>query len=86
MRNPILIIYDNTGRVWGIYDGVTTVPEGVLGIIADAPKSYTSVYVNPTTKEPVFELPVDTESEVTNLQDAIIELEERISALEGGNN
>ena len=34
-----LIIYDNDGRVWGIYAGETEVPSGVQGFIADIPSS-----------------------------------------------
>jgi len=82
MLNPTLIIYDNTGRVWGLYCGETTVPEGVQGIIADIPMNLKSIYVNPDTKEAVFDIAPDTEEEVTDLQNAIIELEERVAQLE----
>lgn len=84
MENSVLLIYDDTGKVWGIYSGETAVPQGVQGIIADAPQNFRSVYVDTTTHEPVWEIAPDTENEVFDLQLALIELEARVSELEGG--
>jgi len=78
-----LFIYDNNGTVVAVNYGVTTIPSGVQSVVADMPDRMKSAWVNPTTKEVTFEIGPDTESEVSNLQDAIIELEARVSALEG---
>lgn len=78
-----LLIYDNGGNVLSVIGGYSTVPAGIQGIIADIPTNMKSVRIDLTTHQPIFELTPDTEGEVTNLQDAIIELEARVNALEG---
>jgi len=78
-----LIIYANDGKVITILPGYEAVPAGVQGIIADIPQNMKSVTIDVVHRTVTFEVYPITEDEVTNLQDALIELEERVSALEG---
>lgn len=78
-----LFIYDNNGTVVTMLGGVATVPSGVQSIVADAPARMKSAYVDVAKKQVIFEVYPDTEDEVNNLQNAVIELDERVSALEG---
>lgn len=83
MTSKGLIIYDNNGTVVTILRGIETVPSGVQGIVTDIPYNIASAQVNPQTKEVTFVLAPNTEEEVSNLQEAIIELEVRVAELEG---
>lgn len=78
-----LLIYDNTGAVVTVLGGITTVPAGVQSVVADVPYNAKSIHVNPQTKAVTYELHPDTESEVTNVQNALIDLEARVAELEG---
>jgi len=77
------LIYDNTGRVWDIFAGLETVPAGLQGVVADIPDNYSSVYVEVATGTPVWTVRPDAEAEITNLQEALIDLEARVEELEG---
>lgn len=83
-----LIIYDNTGRVWGIFSGEDQVPEGVQGFITDLPASgVKEIQLDMSTTPPtphIIPYP-DTNVEISDLQLAMIEMDARVSALEGGN-
>jgi len=76
-----LILYDMNGRVWGIYTGETTVPSGVLGFIAEVEnKPIKQIVLDMSTTPPTPSIEYgrtidDTDSEVSNLQDVVIELE-----------
>jgi len=84
-----LILYDNNGKIWGVYTGETTIPSGMQGFIAEVEnKPIERITLNMATIPPtptiVYGRTIsDTDGEVNNLQDALIELEERVSALEG---
>jgi len=81
-----LIIYDNTGRVWGVFTDVEEVPAGLQSIIADIPASgVKEIYLDMTTTPPTPHIVPndDINDELDNVQLALIELDERISALEG---
>lgn len=81
-----LVIYDNTGVVWGVFEGVNAVPAGVQGIIITLPTgNIKNISLDMSTNPPtaIIEMYPDTESEVTNLQNALAEHELRLLALEG---
>jgi len=84
-----LILYDNTGKIWGVHPGQSTVPSGTLGLITEIEnrpfKEITlDMSTNPPTPHITYDISTeDTENEVVNLQDVVIELESRVSALEG---
>lgn len=90
-QNKCLIMYDLTGRVWGIYGGETEVPEGVLGFIADidGKRPIESIELDMSTTPPTPHIVYgrimeDTENDLTDVQLALMELDERIAALEEG--
>lgn len=77
-----LIIYDNTGKIFGIYTGNYTVPEGGINYIeTEIPDNQRPVSVNVDTKELLCEsVPPSAmeilQEEVTSLQLALVELYE----------
>lgn len=81
------IFYSDDGRIWGIYDTENT-PEEVHRLITPLPKSgVKQVILDMTTTPPTPHIIPndDTLAELENLQLAVLELEERISELEGEN-
>jgi len=81
-----LVIYDNDGRVWGVYSGETVVPSGVQGFITDIPTTgIKGMYLDMSTTPPTPHIVPnpDITVEIEDVQLAQIELEARVSALEG---
>ncbi len=77
-----LIIYDNSGKIFGIYNGNYTVPGGGINYLeTKIPENQRPVSVDVDTKELVCEeIPPDVvnqlQEEVTNIQLALVELYE----------
>lgn len=82
MKLKTLIIYDNTGRIFGMCTGDYVVPEGGINYIeVEIPDKQRPVSVNVETGELVCEeIPPNTmealQEEVTSLQLALTELYE----------
>ncbi len=81
-----LIIYDNTGRIFGIYSGDYVVPKGGINYIeVDIPDNQRPISVDVATKELICETlpPSEMEllqDELTNIQLALTELYEGMEA------
>ncbi len=77
-----LIIYDNTGRIFGICSGDYVIPEGGINYIeVDIPDNQRPISVDVDTRELICETlpPTDMEllqDELTNIQLALTELYE----------
>jgi len=84
-----LILYDNNGRIWGIFNNETEVPSGQLGFIAEVePRPIKQITLNMSTTPPTPTIVYgrsqnDYDAEIGDLQDVVIELEARVAELEG---
>lgn len=73
---PYLIIYDNTGKIWGIYDGETEAPPGLQSVIAMLPDNFSNVWIDLDTLEVHYDTFPDMQQMINDLNNAVVELYE----------
>lgn len=78
----VLVIYDNTGKIWGMYDYDGDVaPAGLQAIVCDVPVGYHLYGVDVENASPLFEEEQDPYAEIQESIDDLFAI-----VLNGGGN